>query len=218
MAKHKPKILTVANVKGGSGKSTLAINLAGAVMKAGRRVILVDTDPQESATDWRSIRQLESLEVLQMLTPAVYDDAQALDTDLVIIDAGGRSTDTFRAALCAADGGLVLVPVIPSPLDIWATASGMIEALELVRANGFNIKARAVLNQTTPSARLVNDAEAAVVGFGKALPLLSSRVGSRAAFRRSFLEGKTVFEIKDAEKARVEIEALYLELAKLIKL
>jgi len=126
----------------------------------------------------------------------------------------------MRAALCAAEGngGLVLVPVLPSPFDLWSTGDSMLEALAAVTAAGYRVRARAVINQAVTGALLVKDAIEAVASLGQELPLLNARLGSRAAFRRAIIEGKTVFEINDAKPARAEVETLYMELAGLLHL
>lgn len=44
------KVISVANQKGGCGKTNVSVNLAAALVKAGRRVLIVDSDPQGSCT------------------------------------------------------------------------------------------------------------------------------------------------------------------------
>src|SRR3954447_3730623 len=117
-------ILAIANTKGGVGKSTLAINIAIARALAGRDVLLVDGDEQNTALDFTELRQQL---VGQAGYTAVALHGAALRTqtrqltpkyDDIVIDVGGRDTGSLRAALTVAH--VLLVPVQPRSFDVWA--------------------------------------------------------------------------------------------------
>ena len=114
------KSILVANPKGGSGKSTLATNLAGYFARCGHRVMLGDTDRQQSARDWLQIRPA----VLPPINS--WDVAKGLparppkgSTHVVLDSAAGLHGKTLERMLGQVDQ--VIVPVQPSLFDILAT-------------------------------------------------------------------------------------------------
>ena len=123
------KVIAVLNQKGGSGKTTIATHLARALQLDGADVLLVDSDPQGSARDWSAVREDQPLTVVGIDRPTIDRDVKnvARKVDFVVIDGAPQAADLAVSAIKAAD--FVLIPVQPSPYDIWATA----DLVELVK-------------------------------------------------------------------------------------
>ncbi len=116
-------IVAFLNQKGGVGKSTLSIHMATALALRGSRVLLVDADPQHSALDWQASRQTDPLlPVIGLPTKTLHKEVamHARNYDHIIIDGPPRVNELARAAILASD--IVLIPVNPSPYDVWAAA------------------------------------------------------------------------------------------------
>ena len=109
------------NQKGGVGKSTLSICLAASLARTGARVLLIDADPQGSALDWAAARQGPPLfTVVGFPRPSIHKEIGQIGQgyDHIVIDGPPRVTDLARSAIMASD--VVVIPVQPSPYDIWA--------------------------------------------------------------------------------------------------
>jgi chromosome partitioning protein len=116
-------IIGVLSQKGGVGKTTIAINTAATLALRGRRVLLVDADPQGSSLAWSSARDRDPLfPVIGMAKPSLHRDLPTIaeDYDVVVIDGAPRVNELGRSAILASD--TILIPVQPSPYDVWAAA------------------------------------------------------------------------------------------------
>ena len=196
-------VITVAQQKGGSGKTTLAINLAVAMVQAGLRVALLDTDPQGSLGRWFLTRRDSGVQDLDFATASAWGvayecDRLRRDADVVVVDTPPKADADLRPALRVAD--LVLVPVSMSQMDLWATEG----VLDLCRRE--DRRALVVLNRTRPGTRLAGEvAEAA----GKMDALLAeATLGNRVAYAEALGQGRAAVEGPRTAPARTEIAAL----------
>ena len=124
-------VISVLNQKGGSGKTTIATHLARAFQVAGHDVLLIDSDPQGSARDWSAVRDEQPVPVVGIDRPTIDRDIKAVShKDLIVIDGAPQAADLAISAIKASN--LVLIPVQPSPYDIWAAS----DLVDLVKQRG----------------------------------------------------------------------------------
>jgi len=200
------KIITIAQQKGGAGKTTIAAHVAVALSQKGNRVAIVDIDPQGSLSYWHKIREDKFGEGYTGLTFTslsgwrVGSEVSRLQRsqDYVIIDSTPHTETEARTAIRSAD--LIIIPVQPSPTDLWATKA----TLELAKAE--KIPVRVVLNRVTANSKLAGI-------ISDELPeLTETTIGNRVLFASSLMEGRTATELEPTSQAAREIKSLVKEI------
>ena len=207
--------IAVANQKGGTGKTTLAVNLAAGLHRRGTTVLL-DADPQGSATNWAGaggadgdlppVRGLAAAEVGAAMGKA------AGSCRYVLVDCPPHlQSDTLRRVVEWVD--LVLIPVQPSPLDLWASVDMAATVVE-TRVRNPRLRAFMVLNQLDSRNALSGAMHQALAEFE--VPALANGLTRRAAFRSAALEGRSVYGLGSRGASAVrDLEAIIKEITDL---
>ena len=214
----KPKVVTVLSQKGGAGKSTLTMQLAGGLARSGRRVAIIDLDPQETAMRWAHAAP-ESMPFPARVMRLDAEPGQlhqiikqaGREADLILLDCPPSiEHPSTLAALQEAD--VALVPVVPSPADLWST-KGVERLILQVQASRKGLKAALVPNRVLRT-NLAWDVLEVMRDFS--LPVLGASLSQRNAFAQSAVIGGTVYQLgrAGAEAAR-EVDKLVVEVLKL---
>ena len=201
------KIITIAQQKGGAGKTTMAAHLAVAWASSGKcRVAIVDIDPQGSLSHWYEMRKKRLGEEETNLTFSAISgwrvrseiDRLRHSHDLIVIDSPPHTDAEARTAIRAAD--LVVVPLQPSPMDVWATSA----TINMCKQECVPVKM--VLNRVHPQAKLTEALSGEMIG------LTANRFGNRIIFAGALMHGLGVTEAQPKSLAADEVRALAKEI------
>lgn len=201
------RVIAVLNSKGGSGKSTLATNLARSIQLRGKDVLLVDSDPQGTARDWRDMQDEEDFPpVVGMDRATLHKDLKKVSDsfDHIVIDGAARLQEIVASAVKASD--LVLIPVQPSAADLWAT-EGLIELIQTrQQVTGGKPQAAFVVSRQIVGTTLAGEIGDVLEEYG--VPMLEGRTSQRVAYTEALNLGLSVLDLNGAEKAASEIRMI----------
>jgi chromosome partitioning protein len=203
-------IIGILNRKGGVGKTSLSTNLASALSLSGNRILLVDADPQESALDWQASREGETLfPVVGMAKPTLHKDIPELarNYDHILIDGPPGINDVARSAMMACD--LVVIPVQPSPYDVWA-ADETVKLLTEITIYNDSLKGLFVINRKIKNTALGRDVASALGDYP--LTVAQTAITQRVVFAESAASGLSVLELAPEGPASKELNALAKEI------
>jgi chromosome partitioning protein len=180
----------------------------------GADVLLVDSDPQGSARDWAAAHEDQPVPVVGIDRPIIEKSLKSIGRkDYIVIDGAPQIEALAVSAIKAAD--FILIPVQPSPYDVWATS----DLVDLVKARvdilDGRLQAAFVISRAIKGTKIGNEITAALADYG--LQVLAARITQRVIYPTSAVTGKTVFEYEPDGEAAQEIRALAAEVKQLLK-
>lgn len=187
--------LAVANLKGGCGKTTISTNISAGLAQRGH-VGLVDADPQGALKHWVDWGSKDAGSHVPVLYSDHTEPVENLklaqpNHDFVVVDCP-PSLDMAITRQLMVKCDYVLIPVLPSPLDLWASTQ-TIEMIESARQDNPKLKAALVLNQTEPRSAMTRAMQTTIERLG--VPVLATSVRRRAVYRNAVVEGVSVFHL-----------------------
>jgi chromosome partitioning protein len=209
-------VLSFLNQKGGVGKTTLATNVATALVRRGLKVFLIDADPQGSALDWAAARQGDPLfPVVGLPKDTLHREMPALAEpyDWVIIDGPPRVQTVAKSAIAASD--VVVIPVQPSPYDVWA-ARDVVELIDEVRVLKERLIAVFTINRKIANTVIGRDVLGALANYPQ-VPALRAEITQRVAFAEFAASGQSPVEVDPQGAAALEVLALTAEILELTR-
>jgi len=204
-------IIAFLNQKGGTGKTTLSINIAHALtLKKKAKVLLIDSDPQGSARDWAATREEDPLfPVVGIDRAVIHKELPNMegDYDYIIIDGPPQVSELARSAIMAAD--MVVVPIQPSPYDVWA-ADVIIDLIKEASMFNENIKCVFAVNRKIVNTAIGRDVIEALADYD--FPTLKTIIHQRVVFAECAAPGSTVIEFNKNSQGAKEIMKLTKEI------
>ncbi|CAX65019.1 AAA family ATPase [Vibrio parahaemolyticus] len=205
------KLIAILNQKGGAGKTTISTNVASQLHADGHKVLLVDLDPQGSATDWSEQAEegSEAVPVIRMGKNLHRDIHKvASGYEYVIVDGAPQVADLAATAVRAAD--LVLIPCQPSPYDVWA-CEPLVEVIKARQEVTDGLpKSAFIISRAIKRTKLEGEVKSSLDYYG--LGLLKNGTTQRVDYANTAKNGSAVVHLDEDNQARHEIKMLTREI------
>ena len=198
-------IISFVNQKGGVGKTTAAINIAASLKRRNYKIMFIDADPQGSATQWHAVENNNAFEIWHHPESVHRSDIEELSQnyDYLIIDAPPAIGDISKSILAVSE--LSIIPLSPSPLDIWS-CRGTLEMIEAVQPENPDMDVKLLINRKIPGTRVGREARASLEVFN--MDVLDTILCQRVAYVDAMTSGVSVMQYAPRSKAADEIEHL----------
>lgn len=198
-------VIAVINQKGGAGKTTTTISLAGAFTSMGYNVAIIDSDAQGNMRDWKAVREENPIPVLGIDRPTIHTDIKSLSRfDIVLID-GAPTVEAMSASAIKA-ANLAIIPVQPSPLDIWATADLVDMVKQRIEITDGKLEAAFLVSRCVANTKIGKEISSILTGYE--LPVLNTNIPQYTDYSTCIASGKTIIE--HAPKSKAALVALEL--------
>jgi chromosome partitioning protein len=210
-------VIAVMNQKGGAGKSTTCIGLADVLHKEGRDVVLVDSDGQGSIVDWAAANDQLAIQVFVIEKAAMEREIPKLKNEFVIIDGMPKAADLAEKTIRVAD--LIIIPVQPSPLDVWST-SAMVDMIhdrieEQEAAGETPVRAVFVVTRSSGNTKLSKKISKTLNGYG--FPVFESRLKQAVEHPNAHTTGLSPLDTRPRGAAANDLRALAAEVLAFLK-
>ncbi|MBA7496700.1 Sporulation initiation inhibitor protein Soj [subsurface metagenome] len=204
-------IISLVNQKGGVGKTTIAINLAYCLSDLGHKVLLIDGDPQGSVLQWQSIAGNDAFDVLHHPEAIFHNDIGELAKGYkhVVIDAPPAIGNITQSILLASN--LAIVPIGPSPLDIWSSKE-TINLIKLARKHNRKLTSKLLVCKRIVGTRVGGQARDALKAYKRVI--FNTEIGLRIAFVEAMISGLSVIQYRPNSSASSEVKSLCREIVK----
>jgi chromosome partitioning protein len=204
-------IISLVNQKGGVGKTTIAINLAGCLSMKNYHTLLIDADPQGSVLQWQSIENNDLFDVRHHPMPISRNDVKlmARGYDHLVIDAPPAIGEIALSSLKVSN--LAIIPVGPSPLDIWSSKD-TISLMEESKKRNRSLKGKLLICRKIARTRVGREAREAMETYR--MEVFESEISQRIAYVEAMISGLSVLQFAPNSEAANEIRSLCEEIMK----